>query len=188
MNTLSYTNGDGVNPMYNTLTLSPLVSLYNPDGTVNIQPMAGHQDVGVRFSPLTLTNEDAVLDRRRRLRTYNTLYGEVQILNGLKYRFNAIADCRQENYGTYRGANTILTGASGTPYLSNTASVSDGEAWNYDIYHQLTYDKKIADKHRINLTGLFEVQEGESRNTQFSGVEFLRIMFKIQMLCNMLVQ
>jgi len=169
MNTLSYTNGDGVNPMFNTLSLSPLVSIYNPDGTVNIQPMVGHQDVGVRLNPLTLTNENAVLDRRRRLRTYNTFYAEVQILNELKYRFNAMADFRQENYDTYRGANTILTGVSGTPYLSNTASVSDGEAWNYDIYHQLTYDKKIADKHRINLTGLFEVQEGESTNTNFSG-------------------
>jgi len=42
MNTLSYTNGDGVNPMFNTLSLSPLVSVYNPDGTVNIQPMVGH--------------------------------------------------------------------------------------------------------------------------------------------------
>jgi len=170
MNTLSYTNGDGVNPMFNTLSLSPLVSIYNPDGTVNIQPMVGHQDVGVRLNPLTLTRENAVFDRRRRLRTYNTLYGEVMITNDLKYRFNAMVDFRQENYGTYRAANTILTSASSTPFLSNTASVSDGEAWNYDIYHQVTYDKKIADKHRINLTGLFEVQEAESRNTQFSGV------------------
>ncbi|TMI89527.1 MAG: SusC/RagA family TonB-linked outer membrane protein, partial [Bacteroidetes bacterium] len=65
MNTLSYTNGDGVNPMFNTLSLSPLVNIYNADGSVNIQPMVGHQDVGVRLNPLTLTNEDAVLDRRR---------------------------------------------------------------------------------------------------------------------------
>ena len=162
--------------------------IYNPDGTVNIQPMVGHQDVGVRLNPLTLTSEDAVFDRRRRLRTYNTFYAEVQILNDLKYRFNAMADFRQENYGTYRAANTILTGASGTPFLSNTASVSDGEAWNYDIYHQLTYDKKIADKHRINLTGLFEVQEAESRNTQFSGSVFPLIMYKIQMQLCMQVQ
>ena len=169
MNTVSYINGDGVNPMFNTLSLSPLVNIYNPDGSVNIQPMVGHQDVGVRLNPLTLTNEDAVLDRRRRMRTYNTFYGEVQIINGLKYRFNAMADLRQDNYDNYRAANTILTGVSSTPYLSNTASVSDGEAWNYDIYHQLTYDKKIAEKHRINLTGLFEVQEGESTNTSFSG-------------------
>jgi len=169
MNTVSYTNGDGVNPMFNTLSLSPLVNIYNPDGSINLQPMVGHQDVGVRLNPLTLTNEDAVFDRRRRLRTYNTFYGEVQIINGLKYRFNAMVDFRQENYGQYRAANTILTGVSNTPYLSNTASVSDGEAWNYNMYHQLMYDKKIAEKHRISVTGMFEVQEAESRNTQFSG-------------------
>lgn len=169
MNTLSYTDGDGVNPLYNTLALSPLTSAYNPDGTVNVQPMVGHQDVGFRLNPLTLTNKDAVYDRRRRLRTYNTLYGEIQIIQGLKYRINIQLDMRQDNYGTYRGANTVLTGSSSTPYLSNTASVSDGEAWNYDIYHQLTYDKTIANKHRINFNAIYEIREDESKNSNFSG-------------------
>ncbi len=169
MNTLSYTEGDGVNPMYNTLALSPLLSPYNADGSVNVQPLVGHQDVGFRLNPLTLTNKDAVYDRRRRIRTYNTLYGELQIIEGLKYRLNVQLDIRQDNYGTYRGANTVLTGSSSTPFLSNTASTSDGEAWNYNIFHQLTYDKTIAQKHRINATAVYEVQEQESRNSNFSG-------------------
>ncbi len=169
MNTLSYTDGDGVNPMYNTLALSPLLSPYNADGSVNVQPLVGHQDVGFRLNPLTLTNKDAVYDRRRRMRTYNTLYGEIQIIDGLKYRLNVQLDIRQDNYGTYRGANTVLTGSSSTPFLSNTASTSDGEAWNYNVFHQLTYEKTIAQKHRINATAVYEVQEQESRNTNFSG-------------------
>lgn len=169
MNTLSYTDGDGVNPMYNTLALSPLTSPYKADGSINIQPMVGHQDVGFRLNPLTLTNKDAVYDSRRRIRTYNTLYGEVQIIQGLKYRINIQLDIRQDNYGTYRGANTVLTGSSSTPFLSNTASTDNGEAWNYDIYHQLSFDKTIANKHRINFTGLFEVQEGESKSSAYSG-------------------
>jgi hypothetical protein len=78
-------------------------------------------------------------------------------------------DIRQDNYGTYRGANTVLTGSSSTPFLSNTASIENGEAWNYDIYHQLSYDKTIANKHRIGFTGLFEVQEGQSTTSTFSG-------------------
>ncbi len=169
MNTLSYTEGDGVNPMYNTLALSPLLSPYNPDGSVNVQPLVGHQDVGFRLNPLTLTNKDAVYDKRRRIRTYNTLYGEVQIIEGLKYRINVQLDIRQDNYGTYRGANTVLTGSSSTPFLSNTASTENGEAWNYNIFHQLTYDKTIAQKHRISATAVYEVQEQESRNSNFSG-------------------
>jgi TonB-linked SusC/RagA family outer membrane protein len=169
MNTLSYTNGDGVNPIYNALALSPLTSAYNPDGSVNVQPMVGHQDVGFRLNPLTLTNKDAVLDRRRRLRTYNTLYGELQIIEGLKYRINVQLDMRQDYYATYRGANTILTGSSSTPFLSNTASTSNGEAWNYDIYHQLLFDKTFSNKHKIGFIGMFEVQEGESTNSNYSG-------------------
>ncbi len=169
MNTVSYTDGDGVNPLYNTLALSPLVSAYNPDGSINVQPMVGHQDVGFRLNPLTLTKENAVLDRRRRLRTYNTLFGELEIIEGLKYRLNVLLDMRQDNYNQYRGANTVLTGSSSTPFLSNTALLSNGEAWYYDIYHQLTYDKIFAEKHRISVTAVYEIQEDESKNSTFSG-------------------
>ncbi|MEI9942966.1 MAG: TonB-dependent receptor [Chitinophagaceae bacterium] len=169
LNTLTYTDGDGINPVYNTLALSPLVSPYNADGSVNVQPMVGHQDVGARLNPLTLKNPNIALDKRRRLRTFNTFYAELQIIEGLKYRFNMSLDFRQENYGTYRAANTILSGSSSTPFASNTAGIQNGEAWNYDIYHQLTYDKIFAQKHRLSLTALYEVLEGQSTNSQFSG-------------------
>ncbi len=169
MNTVSYTDGDGVNPIYNTLALSPLLSAYNPDGSINVQPLVGHQDVGFRLNPLTLTKENAVLDRRRRLRTYNTLFGEVEIIKGLKYRINVLLDMRQDNYNQYRGANTILTGSSSTPFLSNTALISNREAWYYDIYHQVTYDRTFAEKHRFNFTAVYEIQEDELKNSTFSG-------------------
>jgi TonB-linked SusC/RagA family outer membrane protein len=173
LNSLSYTDGDGINPMYTILTLSPLVSPYNDDGSVNIQPLGGanpHQDVGVRLNPLTLRNKEAIVDRGRRLRTYNTLYGELQILKGLKYRANVELDFRQELQGTYRGSNTVLTSASSTPFASNTASVDNGEAWTYAIDHQLIYDATFADKHKINVTALYGIQEDESNNSRFNGV------------------
>jgi TonB-linked SusC/RagA family outer membrane protein len=169
MNTLSFADGDGVGPLYNTLSLSPLVSPYNADGSINVQPMVGHQDVGARLNPLTLTTPNAVLDRRRRIRTFNTLYAELQLIEGLRYRLNAALDFRQENYGQYRAANTILSGSSSTPFASNTARIDNGEAWTYDVYHQLIYDKTISDKHRLNATALFEVQEDQTTNTRFTG-------------------
>ncbi|MGZ8556704.1 MAG: SusC/RagA family TonB-linked outer membrane protein [Chitinophagaceae bacterium] len=169
MNTVSYTDGDGVNPVYNTLALSPLLSPYNPDGSINVQPLVGHQDVGFRLNPLTLTKENAVLDRRRRLRTYNTLYGELEILKGLKYRINVLLDMRQDNYNQYFGANTVITGSSSTPFLSNTVLTQNGEAWNYGIFHQLTYDKVISEKHRFNFTAVYEIGENESKTSTFSG-------------------
>ena len=177
MNTVSYTDGDGVNPVYNTLALSPLLSPYNPDGSINVQPLVGHQDVGFRLNPLTLTKENAVLDRRRRLRTYNTLYGELEIIKGLKYRINVLLDMRQDNYNQYRGANTVLTGSSSTPFLSNTALIQNGEAWYYDIYHQVTYDKTIAEKHILipetsvwNTIGVMQ--------TKFVDVPLKRVYYK----------
>ena len=171
MNSLSYTDGDGVNPMYNMLALSPLVSPYNDDGTMNLQPMGGvnpHQDVGVRLNPLTLLNKEAIVDRRRRLRTYNTLYGELQILKNLKYRASVELDFRHDHYGVYRGSNTILTSASSTPFASNTAQITNGEAWTYALDHQLIYDATFAEKHKINFTALYGVQEDESNTSRFN--------------------
>ena len=173
MNSLSYIDGDGINPMFNILALSPLVSPYNADGKINLQPMGGgnpHQDVGVRLNPLTLLDENAIKDRRRRIRTYNTLYGEFQIAKGLKYRANIELDFRDDNYGTYRGSNTILTSASSTPFQSNTASTQNGEAWTYAIDHQLTYDKLFADKHKINFIALYGVQEDQNFVNTFNAV------------------
>ena len=173
MNSLTYTDGDGINPIYNILSLSPLVSPYNPDGSMNLQPLGGgnpHQDVGVRLNPLTLRNKDVIKDQRRRLRTYNTLYAELEIIKGLKYRLNVELDFRQDAYGTYRGSNTILTSASSTPFASNTASIANGEAWTYAIDHLLNYEKVLGVKHRINATALFGVQEDQSFTHQFNAV------------------
>ena len=46
------------------MRLSPLVSPYNPDGTVNIFPLAGSIDAAVYVNPLTLkTDAGAILNQ-----------------------------------------------------------------------------------------------------------------------------
>ena len=174
INTLSYTNGENLNPLYNTVKLSPLTSAYNPDGSINLFPILGSSDP-TSVNPLTIIHEtDAIKNNRRRLRTFNSLYGEVQIIKNLKYRLNVGLDYREDLTGTYLGPNTLYNPGTSTPpnlgttSTASTESVGNAEAWTYLIENLLTYDRTFREKHRLTFTGLFSVQKDHSQSSGFS--------------------
>ncbi len=166
-NTLSYSNTPGGGGVPGGLVrLTPLASPYNPDGSINLNPAAGSIDAAA-ISPLTLlTKASSILARNRRLRTFNTLYGEVQITDGLKYRLNVGLNFEQQNGNGYNGPLTYTNTA--TSQSSSNANVSNSEAWNYNIQHLLTYNKVFAQKHRVDFTGLFEVIKDHNQNSGFN--------------------
>jgi TonB-linked SusC/RagA family outer membrane protein len=166
LNTLSYSNTPGGGGVPSGLVrLTPLAAPYNADGTVNLNPAAGSIDAAV-ISPLTLmTKESSILARNRRMRTFNSLYGEVNILDGLRYRLNVGLDFRQENGNGYNGPLTYTNTA--TVQSSSNASISNAEAWSYNIQNLLYYDKVFAEKHRIGFTGLFEVTKDHNLSSAF---------------------
>src|SRR5215211_3360504 len=109
INSLFYQNTPGGSGVPNNLMrLTPLASPYNADGSLNMFPMAGQTD-GQLISPLTLeTKSQAILARNRRLRTFNSFYGEVDIINGLKYRANIGLDFYQDKGDGYSGPGTYV--------------------------------------------------------------------------------
>ncbi len=168
LNTLTYTNtpGGGGVPT-NLVRITPLTAPYNADGTVNLLPAVGSIDAPNYVSPLTLTTRsNAILARARNLRTFNSLYAEVNIANGLRYRFNAGLNYSQGAGNNYAGPLTYVNTA--TVQSSSTASLNNTETWNYDLQHLLYYDKTIAQKHKIGFTGLFEVVKDHAQNSAFS--------------------
>lgn len=167
INTLSYTNTPGgAGVPSGLIRTTPLAAPYNADGTVNLKPAAGSIDDPI-ISPLTLiTKKDAILARNRRIRTFNSLYGEVQIAPGLKYRLNVGLDFRQENGNGYNGPLTYTNTA--TVQSSSNASINNAEAWTYNIQNLLYYDKVFAKKHKLGVTGLFEIQKDHNQNSGFT--------------------
>ena len=166
LNTLSYSNTPGGNGVPGGLVrLTPLASPYNPDGTVNLNPAIGSIDAAA-ITPLTLTTkEDAILARNRRIRTFNSLYGEVQITSALRYRLNVGLDFRQDNGNGYNGPLTYTNTA--TVQSSSNASLSNAEAWSYNIQNLLYYDRTFGEKHKLGLTGLFEVTKDHNLRSGF---------------------
>jgi TonB-linked SusC/RagA family outer membrane protein len=156
LNTLNITDGENVNPMFQIMTLSPLYRAYEADGTINQDPAFGSADPTTR-NPLLLYNEDFWSQNRKRLRTFNSLYGEIKIIDGLRYRLNVGLDYFSDTFGQYYGTNTPMINGG-----VNTAQVRSETNWSYTLENLILFDKTLADNHKINFTGLFSVQELEN--------------------------
>jgi TonB-dependent starch-binding outer membrane protein SusC len=168
MNSLGITNTPGGAGVPGTLLrLSPLTSPYNADGTVNLNPLVGSTDAAF-VNPLTLkTDKAAILSRQRRLRTFNSLYGEWQIIPGLKYRINIGLDYSQTQSDGYSGPNTYVN--NNTSLAAATATVGNAEAYTYTLENLLIYDKTFAEKHRLTFTGLYSAQKDHAQSSGFLG-------------------
>lgn len=167
LNTLSYTNNPGGGGVPGGLVrLTPLASPYNTDGSVNLYPAAGSIDAAI-VSPLTLiTKSEAILSKSRSIRSFNSAYLEVKLIEGLRYRFNAGLNYSQSSFNGYSGPNTYVNTA--TVQTSSNANVNNTEFWNYNLQHLLYYDKVIAQKHKIGFTGLFEVTKDHSQGSSMA--------------------
>ncbi len=170
MNTFSYLDtagGSGVPG--GIIRVTPLAAPYNPDGTINLRPAVGSIDAPNIVSPLTLKeNSDAILARTSRIRTFNSLYGEVQITKDLRYRINIGLDYAQQQSGSYNGPNTF-TNPSATSFSQANANVTNETTWSYLIENLLFYNKTIK-KHKIGFTGLFSTQKNHDQQSSFNAL------------------
>jgi TonB-dependent starch-binding outer membrane protein SusC len=165
MSNFSITHGAqfGIN-VFPLLTLSPLSSPYNADGSINIKPAGNVDDKDGTYNPLLLlNNDDDWVDRIRRFRSFNSAFAEVDIWKGLKYRLNVGLDYSQEEGAQFRGTDTYFR-----PGLGNIASVRNSVATSYTLENLLTYDRVIASKHRVSATALYSIQEDKWHTTGVS--------------------
>jgi TonB-linked SusC/RagA family outer membrane protein len=161
MNSYSIRSGSNISPMFPILSLSPLMPAYEADGTIVKAPAGNDDDRANTYSPLYLkSNDHDWVDRIRRIRTFNSLYGEAEIIPGLTYRLNVGLDYSQEENSQFRGMDTYFT-----PNAGNYASVDNTEEWSYTLENILMYEKTFAEKHHVKFTGLYSVQESQKHNT-----------------------
>ncbi|MGI4872255.1 MAG: SusC/RagA family TonB-linked outer membrane protein, partial [Janthinobacterium lividum] len=153
INTLNtFTNADdpNVNVLYQILTTSPLASPTDPTtGLLVLYPNGDNAG----SNPLTLYTPNAHLDRSRRLRSFNSLYGQVNIAKGLDYRLNVGLDGRTQADESFYASITPNNGGG-----VNTAGRSSSIAYNLLAENILTYNRNFAEKHDLNVTALYSRQ------------------------------
>ncbi len=167
LNTYSIRKGESSNPMAQALRASPLASPYDSAGNLLNSYVPG--SANQVWNPLADLIPGAVVENRKRLGTFTTLFVDVNLYKGLKYRFNAGAEIRSDIYGNFYSDKTSFRVNQGGSASSNRTGLSN----NYTIENILTYDKIIAQKHKINFTGLYSWQELTSQSNQFDNTNIL---------------
>lgn len=169
LNSINITNGSQfVNPMFPIVTLSPLMPAYDASGNLILSPTGNTDDRVNQYNPLYLkNNNNNWVDKVTRMRTFNSLYGEVQLAKGLKYRLNVGLDYRRQESDQFRSSDNALNPSYFRPKQGNTASVNNTEGWGYTLENVVTYEKTIK-KHKFSVTGLYSYQEDHTHNTYVS--------------------
>lgn len=155
-NTYNTTDGSQIG-MYGVLQMSPIADPYNADGTMKRVVHLASDDVFVINKDILNGMKDTWLNHKQTLGTYNTLFGEVEApwVSGLKYRINVGLNYRATKTGAFTG-----TGAnSANENQVNSASIQHSEYMNWAVENVLTYDKTIADKHNINVVGMYSAEQ-----------------------------
>lgn len=166
LNTFTTTNGEGANPMAAALRSSPLASPYDSAGRlVNAYVPGSASQV---WNVLGNFLPGASVEKRKRFGTFTTLYVDVNIAKGLKYKFNAGTEIRSDVYGNFYAAKT-------TNNQGSTSSSSNRTVFRTNIVLEniLTYDKTFGGKHKINFTGLYSWEEQKVQSNRFSNTGLL---------------
>jgi TonB-linked outer membrane protein, SusC/RagA family len=155
-NNYNVTNGASLG-MYTVLNSSPISNPYNDDGTFKrtIKMTSDENWLYTRSSIAALGDKWA--DKTKAFGSYNSAYGEVKIpgIEGLKARVNLGANYRQSNGGSYTGVGVF----SATVDNPNSASVSNSLTTNWAIENLLSYDRVLAEKHKINAVAMYSAEQ-----------------------------
>ena len=154
--------------LYNTLSMSPISTPYNTDGSMKriIRMAADDQYIFTKDVVEQLKDNDQWLNEDRGFASYNAIYGEVKapFLDGLKYRVNLGLDYVQLNNGAYTGQGVN----SANPASISSASVDNRFTYHWTLENLLTFDHTFAGKHTVNAVALYSAEQNKYNRSNMS--------------------
>jgi TonB-linked SusC/RagA family outer membrane protein len=163
---LRNSNREGQPPSFiDALRMPPYAPTRDPDNLGGFSKVTTIQDLNDAFNPLTavyLTEQKA-----RSLSTLLQLYGEVDIIEGLRYRAQSSLQIGVDHFYYYG-----LPNQNGN--LTNPRNLTENYGWGYFplVENILTYDKRFG-QHKITaLVGNTYANGGRYRTASMSGADF----------------
>jgi TonB-linked SusC/RagA family outer membrane protein len=155
-NTYNITEG-GQLGTYGILSMAPIVNPYNEDGTLKRTVKMATDDQFVITKSVLENTKDLWIQQNKAFGTYNNVYAEIKApgIEGLKYRANLGLNLRMGNNGSFTGQGINSTNAT----TESSASISNSLTTNWTIENLLTYDRTFADKHRLNIVGMYSAEQ-----------------------------
>jgi len=156
-NNFSTNNGAGMG-VGTILSTTPISNPYNLDGTLKRTVKMAQDEAWVTTRETINNLGDKWKEQSQTLASYNNIFMEIKIpgIDGLKYRLNGGLNIRMSNGGSYTGEGVFNV----NPTTVSTASISNSISKNWTAENILTYDRTFAEKHKINVTGLFSSEQG----------------------------
>ncbi len=156
--------------LYNTLSMTPISSPFNPDGTMKRSIRMANIDNQYIFTKDVierLEDDDQWINETRGFASYNAIFTEVKapFLDGLKYRVNLGLDYVQINNGAYTGAGV---GNGDNPNSISSASVDNRNTYHWTIENLLSYDKTFGGKHTVNAMALYSAEQNKYNRSNIS--------------------
>ena len=154
------------------ISTSPIANPYNEDGTLKRAVKVGAAETYPVWTKKTLEDADEKwLSEEKAFASYNSLYGEISApwIEGLKYRINIGLNARLTTGGSFTGIGVNNTSDAHAP---SSASISNGLTTNWTVENMITYDRTFAEKHNINVVGLYSAEETRSNRSGVSARDF----------------
>lgn len=165
-NTDYNTSGGSQVNIYNVLSMSPIASPYNADGSLKrvIQMPIDVQWNETRSIVDSLKNQ--WLRPKKTLGTFNNMYAEVNIprIEGLKYRINIGLNYSTTDDNSFTGEG-INSSTATTP---SVAAIRHSVTTDWNIQNLLTYNRTFLGKHHVNVTGLYEASKNSYHSSDIS--------------------
>jgi TonB-linked SusC/RagA family outer membrane protein len=142
-------------PILYSLLLPPIFEQHNADGTYGSMVRNPEVLAGDVANPIGIAEQ--VERFRKRYGWLGTLYGELDLLDNLKYRININGGIQSNNYETFEPSVVDFDGSKGPrPAKSINEHSTD---FDWVIEQTLSYAKKFADKHDVGLLAGFSSQK-----------------------------
>ncbi|MEM1135494.1 MAG: SusC/RagA family TonB-linked outer membrane protein, partial [Bacteroidota bacterium] len=161
------------NPVGEALANNPLGVPYDDEGNLLFLPIVD----GIRTNPLNEIVDGAYIDERKVTRAFASVYGIVDIIDGMQFRMNFGPDLRVRRRGFFQGS---LTNAR------RGADPNSGQEYNeefaYTLENILTYNKTLGSKHKLGVTLLQSIQE---QRDEWSGISVTGLPYESQSFYNL---
>ncbi len=159
----SYRETKGVNDMYGVLSKSPLASPYDQNGNLKRYVTLPADDQSVVTKETVKRDKDVWLNENKGIGTYNTLFAELKCpwVEGLSYRVNVGLNFRSSKGGNFTGTGVNNKDANAI----NGGGISENQTRNWTVENLITYDNTFAEKHNINIVGMYSAEQTTYEST-----------------------
>ena len=152
--------------LYNVLSSSPLISPMNNDGTIKRVGKAAVDDQPLLTRDIIKEYGDLWVQEDNAFASYNNVYTDIKMpgIEGLTYRINLGLNFRTREGGAFTGQGVNSTNLSQT----SSASITNERTTNWAVEHLMTYDRVFNNKHRLNVVGMYSVEQSTFKRSRMA--------------------